>query len=304
MTDLIPLLQQERHLVDWPPVPDDFRLPESLAEETAVPANQYHVYGDMVQGDKVSGDKITIGDVSDGSVVAAGVGAVAVGARGVNVTGSVYGSIHTGDVINYYITGAQTYFPQFTAAIESFFIYYLGKEKEPVPFGGRNQELAQLDNWLAQESTQHLLLVAPAGRGKSALLARWSQRLTTNNNLDVVFMPISVRFNTNREDNTFVILATRLAHFYGKQIPTNYANQSPQMWRGLVAEYLREPLPDGRQLLLILDGLDEAAWDVAADLLPLNLPTTTRVVVSARYLGGEEQNPEPWLRRLGWDRFS
>ena len=304
LTDLIPLLQQERPLVDWLPVPDDFQLPESLAAETVVPTNQYHLYGEMVQGDKVDGDKITIGNISDESVVAAGAGAVAVGSRGVYVRGNVYGSIHTGDVINYYITGAQTYFPQFTATIESFFTYYLGTEKEPVPFGGRNQELAQLDNWLDQESTQRLLLVAPAGRGKSALLARWSQRLTTIDNLNVVFMPISLRFNTNREDNTFVILATRLAHFYGKQIPTNYANQSPQMWRGLVAEYLREPLPDGRQLLLILDGLDEAAWDVADDLLPLNLPTMTRVVVSARYLGGEEQTPEPWLRRLGWDRFS
>lgn len=295
LTDLIPLLQQERPLVDWPPVPDDFRLPESLAEETAVAANQYHVYGDMVQG-----DRITIGDVSDGSVVAAGAGAVAVGSRGVYVTGNVHGSIHTGDVINYYITGAQTYFPQFTVAIENFFTHYLGTEKEPVPFGGRNQELAQLDNWLAQESTQRLLLVSPAGRGKSALLARWSQQFTAVDNLDVVFMPISLRFNTNQEDNTFVILATRLAHFYGKQIPTNYANMSPHFWRGLVADYLREPLPNGRQLLLILDGLDEAAWDVTADILPLDLPTTTQVVVSARYLGGEKQTPERWLRRLGW----
>lgn len=307
LTDLIPLLQQERPLVDWPPVPDDFRLPESLAEETAVPANKYHVYGDMVHGDKVGGDKTTIGNVSDGSAVAAGTEAVAVGSRGVYVTGNVYGNIHTGDVINHYITGVQTYFPQFTTAIESFFTHYLGTEKEPVPFGGRNQELAQLDNWLAQESTQRLLLVAPAGRGKSALLARWSQKFINADNPDnpaVVFMPISLRFNTNRGDNTFVILATRLAYFYGKQIPTSHANQSPQFWRGLVAEYLKEPLPNGRQLLLILDGLDEAAWNIAADLTPLNLPPTTRVVASARYLGGEEQNPTPWLRRLGWDSLS
>lgn len=234
-------------------------------------------------------------------VSAQGEGAIAVGPRGVYVGGDVYGDIYTGDVINYYVTGTQTFFPQFTVGIQNFLTNYLGTDKKPIPFGGRDQQLTQMDNWLNQKETQRLLLVAPAGRGKSALLVRWSQKLTKDGNLAVVFMPISLRFNTNREDNTFVILATRLAHFYGKQIPTSYANQSPQMWRGLVAEYLREPLPDGRQLLLILDGLDEAAWDVAADLLPLNLPVTTRVVASARYLGGEEQSPKPWLSRLGWD---
>lgn len=235
------------------------------------------------------------------TVSAQGEGAVAVGPRGVYVGGDVYGNIHTGDVINYYVTGAQTFYPQFMVGIQNFLTNYLGTDEKPVPFGGRDRQLSQLNNWLTQEERQRLLLVAPAGRGKSALLVRWSQQLTQVDNLAVVFMPISLRFNTNREDNTFVLLATRLAHFYGKQIPTSYANQSPQMWRGLVAEYLREPLPDGRQLLLILDGLDEAAWDVAADLLPLDLPATTRVVASARYLGGEEQSPMPWLRRLGWD---
>lgn len=301
LPDLIPLLQKERPCVAWTPVPDDFQLPELLARETAVPTNQYHVYGDIVQGDKVGGDKTITGDISDGAVVAIGVGAVAVGPGGIHVSGDVYGNIYTGDVINYYITGSKAYFPQFTTAIENFLLNYLGTEKEPKPFGGRDQELAQLDSWLVQGETQRLLLIAPAGRGKSALLVRWSKRLTTVDNLDVVFMPISLRFNTSREDSTFVILATRLARFYGRQIPIDHANQSPGFWRGLVAEYLKEPLPNGRRLLLILDGLDEAAWDVAADLIPLNLPATTRVVASARYLGGEEQNPTPWLRRLGWD---
>lgn len=54
LTDLIPLLQQERPLVDWLPVPDDFQLPESLAAETVVPTNQYHLYGEMVQEIKLT----------------------------------------------------------------------------------------------------------------------------------------------------------------------------------------------------------------------------------------------------------
>ena len=59
LPELVALVRQERPMVDWPPLPDDFELPESLAGDSApVPANQYHVYGDVVQGDKVVGDKI------------------------------------------------------------------------------------------------------------------------------------------------------------------------------------------------------------------------------------------------------
>ncbi len=58
LPELITLLQQERPNVDWSPLPDGFELPESLVGETAVPANQYHVYGDVVHGDKIGGDKV------------------------------------------------------------------------------------------------------------------------------------------------------------------------------------------------------------------------------------------------------
>ena len=222
------------------------------------------------------------------------------------ITEALYPSIPY--VINYYVTGTdlasqETYPYYFTVGIQNFLTHYLGTDQIPVAFGGREHQLEFLDKWLIKGETQRLLITAPAGRGKSALLVRWSQQLAFQDELAIVFIPISLRVNTNREDTTFVTLAARLSHFYGKQIPTNYANLPPQMWRGLVAEYLREPLPDGRYLVLILDGLDEAAWDVTSDLLPFDLPSTTRVIISARNLGGEDQSPAPWLSRLGWDRF-
>mgnify|MGYP002712995940 CR=1 FL=1 len=58
LPQLITLLQQERPKVNWPPVPDNFELPESLVGGTAVTINQYHIYGDFVQGDKIAGDKV------------------------------------------------------------------------------------------------------------------------------------------------------------------------------------------------------------------------------------------------------
>lgn len=58
LPELITLLQQERPKVDWPPVPEDFEMPESLVGETAVSTNQYHIYDDFIQGDKIEGDKV------------------------------------------------------------------------------------------------------------------------------------------------------------------------------------------------------------------------------------------------------
>lgn len=195
-------------------------------------------------------------------------------------------------------------FPQFKTSIENFLISYLGTYKEQVPFGGRDEQLSHLEEWRSLSTRQRLLLVAPAGRGKSALLVRWSQMLVNRDDVAVLFMPISARFGTNRDEVTFACLAVRLAHLYHKEIPTDFAHFTPNLWRGLVADYLREPLPDGRQLLLILDGLDEAAWDGFEDIFPLQLPSGIRIVVSARYRAGEAVSPRPWLQRLGWDRFT
>ena len=72
-------------------------------------------------------------------------------------------------------------------------------------------------------------------------------------------------------------------------------------WRSLLANYLGRPLPDGRRLLVILDGIDEAAdWEAGADLFPRILASGTRIVVSARYL--PHLDAVGWAHRLGWDR--
>jgi hypothetical protein len=46
-----------------------------------------------------------------------------------------------------------------------------------VPFGGRDEELAALDAWLGDPQRPCALVVARAGRGKSALLARWTRSI-------------------------------------------------------------------------------------------------------------------------------
>ncbi|MBU0511966.1 MAG: trypsin-like peptidase domain-containing protein [Chloroflexi bacterium] len=72
--------------------------------------------------------------------------------------------------------------------IQNFLKEYLGDEKNPVLFGGRDKALHTLDNWL-DGTTPNLLLAAPAGRGKSALLVRWLDSLSAREDLALAFVP-------------------------------------------------------------------------------------------------------------------
>lgn len=192
-----------------------------------------------------------------------------------------------------------TYSTDYTARIEHFHQEYIGTTERPVPFGGRTQDLTLLDTWLENpKAPPYLLLTAPAGRGKSALLVHWSQQLLVRPELAVTFFPISVRFRTNLASIVFPTLASRLAALHRGKL-TLTADTPLEVWREFLAEYLARPLPDGRRHLLLLDGLDEAAdWEANADLFPAIPPPQLRVLVSARYLAGDT-NATPWLRRLG-----
>jgi hypothetical protein len=174
--------------------------------------------------------------------------------------------------------------------------------ERPVPFGGRQEDMALLDSWLDNpKMPPYLLLAAPAGRGKSALLTRWIQPLLNRSDLAVVFLPISIRFRTNLAGVTFAALTARLAFLHREKV-TATPDTPLEVWRGLMTDYLTRPLPDGRRLLLVLDGVDEAAdWEVGPDLFPLDPPEGLQIIVSARYLAGDA-SAKPWLRRLGWHR--
>lgn len=183
--------------------------------------------------------------------------------------------------------------------IQNFLSEYLGTPEQPEPFGGREDALKKLDDWLDGD-TQRLLLAASAGRGKSALLVRWLDRLITREDLALVFVPVSVRFRTNLASTFFASLAARLAFLHGEDVPAN-VETSAEVWRGLTSTYFTKPLTDEKKLLIVLDGLDEAGdWEAAADLFPAELPKNVRVIVSARFLAGDS-DARPWLSRLGWE---
>jgi hypothetical protein len=104
--------------------------------------------------------------------------------------------------------------------IENFRNLYLGTAGDPpVPFAGRTSELAELDRWLDEPGQPpYLLLTAPAGRGKLALLVQWSERLKERQDVAVIFAPVSVRFQTNLSIELFKILTEQLAAFHREDI--------------------------------------------------------------------------------------
>ena len=203
-----------------------------------------------------------------------------------------------------YLNGVGALPYDYAGRIENFLSEYLGTTTTPVPFGGREKDLKALDAWLDNATAPpYLLMAAPAGRGKSALLVRWTRQLLARPNICLVFIPISIRFRTNLSGVTFAALAARLATLHGETIP-NTPSTSVEVWRGLVTDYLRRPLPNGERLVVVLDGLDEAAdWEAGPDLFPLTPLDHVRIVVSARYRAGDA-DAKDWLRRLGWEQPS
>lgn len=190
---------------------------------------------------------------------------------------------------------------EYSARIAGFFSEYLGRDAEHrVPFGGRRGELARLTDWLDEpKRSARLLLTAPAGRGKSALLVHWCVQLSQRKDLTVLLFPISARFSTNLASVTMTALVAAMARLHDEVAPVA---AGADIARGHLTRLLQRPLPAGRRLVLILDGVDEAAdWRLGADLVPLTLPADVKVIVAARERAATASWAD-WLQEFGWTR--
>lgn len=196
------------------------------------------------------------------------------------------------------IEGMRTLKTDYAFRVKYFLEEYLGHSDSPVPFGGRERELRALDDWIKAGRESFALMVAPAGQGKSALLVRWAAQLVMRQDVAVAFVPISIRFETNLANVTFEVLAAQLASLHSEQLPSG-SNTSIDEWRSVVLRYLERPPPLGRRVVVIIDGLDEAAGFRLTNVVPRKLPAGVRIIVSARLRAGDADEAG-WLTELDW----
>ncbi len=195
----------------------------------------------------------------------------------------------------------------FHRTASAFLDEYLVSETGEVPFGGRDGELRRLDAWLFDpKAAPRMLVAAPAGRGKSALLVHWMKSLRnlpqfTEEGWQLAFVPISIRVGTNRPSTFYGGLAQRLADITGESVPPEAIHNADAL-KGFIQDRLEEAASAGRRLLVVLDGLDEALQgSFDPSIIPPRLPFNLRIVVSARWQVGDNDSTG-WLRKLGWDR--
>jgi AAA ATPase-like protein len=182
--------------------------------------------------------------------------------RGVSLAPELFDSLLTlagPAVLERLLRGVEKLGTDYGIRIQNFLHSYLGTSDHPVAFGGRDSELATIDGWLdSADAERYLLLSGDAGSGKSALLVHWSRRLLDHEGITVIFVPVSIRFRTSLAAVFLPVLAARLAEFYGERI-TPRSDVSVEVWRGTVSNYLAREVPSGQRLVVVLDGVDEAA---------------------------------------------
>ena len=157
-------------------------------------------------------------------------------------------------------------------------------------FGGRDRELCSLDAFVTDRKSGYAFVTAKSGFGKTALLAHWVRQLVTREE-NVAYHFISQVDDHQAEENVALrTLCQQLVaiHRLTGELPGNVAEL-----RSLYPQLLTVPPGDGRRVIVVIDGLDEAeGWKVGADLFPSSLPAGVFLVFSARDTGRD------WLTEL------
>lgn len=187
-------------------------------------------------------------------------------------------------------------------SIEQFLADHLTlREGGSILFGGRDDELDRLNRWARDPAGPPcFVLCAPPGRGKSTLLARWWHEYRDG---PVVLVPISIRHDMITEQDVLRALVARLAAAHRRDPVEVSAEASTGMLRDRLAEYFGMPAPTDQNLVIVVDGLDEAlGWDPSYALSrPERFGSRVRLLVAARQTE-ELPDAESWRAHLHWPR--
>ena len=266
LPELITLLEKERPDVEWPPVPDDFQLPESFAGETAISDSASRMADTIVNG-----DMINVGNISNSSGIAIGRGATAVN---INTGDNFYGDIQK--LLANYIADKQTEWekPETT----THHIHLAAR----ISSSSLRQEIEKtLTSWTSIADIEQALdefngcfvVLGEPGSGKSTLLRKLAQRVTIryNENPDK-YLPVWLDLNQWTKPPEFEL-------FLKEQLYREIEHYKPESYR---------------DMFLFLDGLNEMSGDVEAKVKSLddflkkyNVRAESnhglRIIVSCRY---------------------
>jgi ATP/maltotriose-dependent transcriptional regulator MalT len=141
--------------------------------------------------------------------------------------------------------------------------------------------LSELDKFLTQTDKKYLTITAPAGFGKTALLANWIA-MRQDKGYFIAYHFFQRDDITRSVSNAYRNLLRQLHDYYessDKSLPTNEDELRDKL-RYLLENYeVREDKP----LVIVVDGLDEASPERSLSLfLPQPLPKGLYVIVSVR----------------------
>ncbi|MGB3218310.1 MAG: ATP-binding protein [Anaerolineae bacterium] len=152
-------------------------------------------------------------------------------------------------------------------------------------FGGRADEFATVNAFLADPQGGYLFLTGSSGYGKTALLVQLARQG------EAAYHFLNRTYGTADEDLFLRNLCQQLAarHGLGGRLPASTAEL-----RALYPDLLRLPPADGRPVVVLLDGLDEAVnWEPSLLHFPPDLPDGVKVIFSARQVAERD-----WPNRL------
>lgn len=152
--------------------------------------------------------------------------------------------------------------------------HFNGLLRDYALFGGRAEEFETVNAFLAAPQGGYLFLTGPSGYGKTAFLAQIAQQS------EAAYHFLNRTYGTADEDLFLRNLCQQLAarHGLGGRLPISTAEL-----RALYPDLLRLPPADGRPVVVLIDGLDEASnWEPGPMHFPANLPDGVKVVFSAR----------------------
>ncbi len=152
------------------------------------------------------------------------------------------------------------------------------------PFEGREEEKHQLDKFLTNNSSGVLLVTAAAGFGKSALLSHWQK--TRQDDFFIAYHCFSYRYEKTRSVSEAYRHLLKQLYYYHNLINGQFPNDENGM-RDILVGMLGEPVSEnGKRLVIVLDGLDEA--DKTFEPFLTSLPAGVFVIASARAEKGEK----------------